>query len=165
MAARKPLSDPTREWLVRHLTGMGAHIPFKAAVRGFPVELAGKRPRRLGHTAWGLLYHLQICQADILGYALNPDHESPPYPSGLWPAEAGPADHADWGRTVRKFERVLASIVRMVGDPERDLDAPMRPGIDESLLQMAGLVIDHNSYHIGRLVDLRMLLGVPVRDW
>ncbi len=27
------------------------------------------------------------------------------------------------------------------------------------------LAIDHNSYHIGRLVDLRMLLGIPVRDW
>jgi hypothetical protein len=165
MANNTKSSDSNREWLALHLTGMAAHISFERAVRDFPVNLAGKRIPGLGHTAWGLLWHLTVCQEDILLYALNEAHVSPPYPSGLWPEEDGPADSADWERTVRKFEGDLAAIVRMVRDPERRLDAPMRPGLDETLLQMAGLVIDHNSYHIGQLVDLRMLLGVPVKDW
>jgi hypothetical protein len=50
-------------------------------------------------------------------------------------------------------------------DPQWDLFAPLRSDSDWSLLQQATLVIDHNSYHIGQLVDLRMLLGLPVRDW
>jgi hypothetical protein len=157
--------DPLREYLVLHLTGMAAHVSFKAAMAGFPVELAGKRPRRLAHTAWGLVYHLWICQKDILEYALEAGHESPSYPSGLWPAGLGPADPAEWDRTIAAFDKDQRRIVKMLCDPERDLYAPMRDGLDETLLQMAGLVIDHNSYHIGQLVDLRMLLGVPVRDY
>lgn len=157
--------DPNREWLVLHLTGMAAHIPFERAVKDFPLELAGNRIPGLGHTAWGLLWHLAVCQEDILLYALNEGHVSPPYPSGLWPEEDGPAEAADWDRMVQKFNRDLEAVVRMVRDPGRDLYAPVRPGIDETLLQMAGLVIDHNSYHIGQFVDLRMLLGVPVKDW
>lgn len=165
MAIKAKPTDPNREWLVLHLSGIAAHIPFKKAVKDFPFELAGKKIPGLGHTAWGLVWHLTVCQSDILQYALHEGHVSPPYPSGLWPEEAGPADPAAWKAMVRRFNRDLAAIVRMVRDPERDLHAPMRPGLDETLFQMAGLVIDHNSYHIGQLVDIRMLLGVPVKDW
>ena len=165
MAIQAKPADPNREWLVLHLSGMAAHIPFKKAVKDFPIELAGKKVRGLGHTAWGLVWHLTVCQSDILQYALHEGHVSPPYPSGLWPEEAGPGDPAEWEGTVRRFNRDLAAIVRMVRDPERDLHTPMRPGLDETLFQMAGLVIDHNSYHIGQFVDIRMLLGVPVKDW
>ncbi|MCK7514520.1 MAG: DinB family protein [Desulfobacterales bacterium] len=119
----------------------------------------------LGHTAWSLLWHLAVCQEDILLYALNEGHVSPPTPRASGPGRPAPVKTSDWDGTVRKFNRDLAAIVRMVRDPGRDLYAPIRPGLDESLLQMAGLVIDHNSYHIGQLVDLRMLLGVPVKDW
>jgi len=154
-----------RGQLVLHLTGMAAHIPLPAALEGFPLALAGARVPKLEHTAWGLVHHLRICQEDILLYALEAGHESPEYPSGLWPKEDGPASEAEWRGAVAAFERDLAAIVALLRDPRRDLDAPMREGIDESLLEMATLVIDHNSYHIGQLFALRMLLGVPVRDW
>ena len=165
MTTKSKRTDPDREWLALHLAGTAAHIPFTAAVKDFPVELAGKRIKGLDHTAWGLVWHLATCQEDILQYALEENHTSPPYPSGLWPRDAGPSDSVEWYRIVKKFEGDLATIVRMVRDTGRDLYAPMRPGLDETLFQMAGLVIDHNSYHIGQLVDIRMLLGVPVRDW
>ena len=164
---KKDLSGqgPLREHLLLHLSGKAAHIPFSAAIKGFPPALAGERVHRLEHTAWGLVFHLRLCQRDILDYALKEGTVSPEYPSGLWPKEAGPASVAEWRREIAGFEADLAEIEALVGDPGRDLFAPMRPGLDESLLEMASLVIDHNSYHIGQLVDLRMLLGVPVRDW
>ncbi len=56
-------------------------------------------------------------------------------------------------------------MIAMMGDPQRDLNAPLRTGIDRNLIELAVLVIDHNSYHIGQLVDSRMLLGAPVKDW
>jgi hypothetical protein len=154
-----------RGHLLLHLSGKAAHIPFSAAIRGFPFALAGERPPRLEHTAWGLVFHLRLCQRDILDYALREGTESPDYPSGLWPKEAGPSSEAEWRGTIAAFKADLAEIEALVGDPGRDLFAPMRPGLDESLLEMASLVIDHNSYHLGQLVDIRMLLGVPVRDW
>jgi len=157
--------EAMRELLAYQLSGHGAHIPFSAAVKDFPMELAGKRVPRLDHTAWGLVYHLRIAQWDMLEYARGAGHEALPYPSGYWPATAGPQDAQEWDRTVRSFTRDLKSLERLVLDPQRDLYAPLRPDGDWSLLQQATLVIDHNAYHIGQLVDLRMLLGVPVRDW
>jgi len=53
----------------------------------------------------------------------------------------------------------------LVADPEADLFAPFPHGSGQTLLREALLVADHNSYHIGQIVDLRMLLGVPVRDY
>jgi DinB superfamily len=157
--------DAMRELLAYQLSGHGAHIAFSAAVKGFPVELAGNRVPHLEHTAWGLVYHLRVAQWDMLEYARGVEHESLPYPSGYWPQTDGPRDAQDWDRTVRSFGRDLKAMERLVLDPQRDLYAPLRPGSDWSLLQQATLVIDHNSYHIGQLVDLRMLLEVPVRDW
>jgi hypothetical protein len=52
----------------------------------------------------------------------------------------------------------------MVRNPGEDL-FKLRVGGQGYLARAALLVVDHNSYHIGQLVDLRMLLGVPVRDW
>ncbi len=154
-----------RELLAYQLSGQGAHIPFSAAVKDFPVELAGKRVPNLEHTAWGLVYHLRIAQWDMLEYARGNEHESLPYPSGYWPKSDGPQNAEEWDQTVRSFGQDLKAMQRMVRDTQRDLFAPLRPDSGWSLLQQATLVIDHNSYHVGQLVDLRMLLGVPVRDW
>jgi hypothetical protein len=157
--------EAMRKLLVHQLSGHGAHISFAAAVKGFPVELAGKRVPRLEHTAWGLVHHLRIAQWDILEYARGVEHDPLPYPSGYWPKTAGPRDAREWVETVRSFNRDLKAMQGMVLDPQRDLFAPLRADSPWSLLQQATLLIDHNAYHIGQLVDLRMLLGVPVRDW
>jgi hypothetical protein len=53
----------------------------------------------------------------------------------------------------------------MVSDPGNDLFEPLAHGTGQNLLREAILIIDHNSYHIGQLVDVRMLLEAPVRDW
>jgi len=157
--------EAMRELLAYQLAGHGAHISFEAAVKDFPLELAGRRVPRLEHTAWGLVYHLRIAQSDMLEYARGGEHASPEYPSGYWPAADGPRDAEEWEQAVRGFGRDLKAMQRLVRDPQRDLYAPLRPDSGWSLLQQATMVLDHNSYHIGQLVDLRMLLGAPVRDW
>lgn len=154
-----------REQLLKPLTEGGAHIPFAAAVAGLPAGLRGKRVPNLAHTAWGLVYHLWIAQNDILEYIRRPGVVSPEYPSGYWPQEDAPADPREWDRKVRAFEKDLQALCALLRDPQEDLFAPRPEGGDSCLARAALLVIDHNSYHIGQLVDLRMLLGVPVRDW
>jgi hypothetical protein len=154
-----------REQLVFHLRGKGAHIDFDAAVAGFPAELAGRRVPKLEHTAWGLVYHLRIAQADIVDFIRNPKYAELEYPSGYWPKEDGPADPKAWDETVAAFQHDLREMVALVSDPNNDLFARIPHGSGQTLLREAILVVDHNSYHIGQLVDIRMLLGVPVRDW
>ena len=62
-----------REQLLYLLEGRGAHISFQAAVKGFPVNLLGKRIPLLAHTAWQLVDHIRVVQWDILEFILNPE--------------------------------------------------------------------------------------------
>ena len=48
----------------------------------------------------------------------------------------------------------------LVGEPKNDLFAPIPHGKGQTLLREALLIIDHTSYHVGQLVDLRRLLVI-----
>ena len=149
-----------REQLAFSLSGRGAHLSFDKAVEDFPVEAAGQKAARLPHTAWQALYHLWIAQLDILEFIRNPSHESPEWPKGYWPKERAPLHMSDWQETVRKFRTDLASIIELVRDTNNDLLAPIPHGNGQTLLREALLIIDHNSYHVGQLVDIRRILNV-----
>ncbi len=149
-----------REQLVYSLSGKGAHMSFDQAVKGFPLNRVGERVPHLAHTAWQLAYHLWITQWDILEFSRDPAHESPEWPLGYWPSTDSPDSDRLWDQTLRKFRTDLDSVIGMVRDEKNDLLAPFAHGKGQTLLREALLVIDHNSYHVGQLVDLKRLLGV-----
>lgn len=149
-----------REQLVSSLSGRGAHMSLEQAVKGFPRELRGRRVPHLAHTAWQLVHHLWIAQWDILEFSRNPSHESPQWPAGYWPEEDEPRPAAQWEETLGKFTSDLKAIVDLVRDEKNDLLLPFPHGEGQTLLREALLVIDHNAYHVGQLVDLRRLLGI-----
>lgn len=154
-----------REQLAFHLSGRGAHIDFDAAVDGLPFDLTGEQVPNLTHTVWQMVYHLQIVQRDILEFCRNPSHVSPEYPSGYWPQDPGPESEEQWRETIASFQADLRDMIDLVKNPDNDLFAPFPYGSGQNLLREAILIIDHNSYHIGQMVDIRMLLEIPVRDW
>ena len=154
-----------REQLAFHLSGRGAHIDFDAAVDQLPFGLTGVQVPNLAHTAWQLVYHLQIAQRDILEFCRNPAHRSPEYPSGYWPESPAPESEQQWLGMIESFRVDLKDLIDLVEDQDNDLFAPFAHGSGQNLLREAILIIDHNSYHIGQLVDIRMLLEAPVRDW
>ena len=154
-----------REQLAFHLSGHGAHIDFDRAVEDLAFDLTGKQVPNLAHTVWQLVFHLQIAQSDILEFCRNTQHVSPEYPSGYWPEAPAPANQAQCQGTITSFRQDLQDMIDLVKDPGNDLFAPFAHGSGQNLLREAILIIDHNSYHIGQLVDVRMLIGVPVRDW
>lgn len=154
-----------RPRLLTLLEGHGAHISFDDALAGFPEELIATRVPQLAHTAWHLVYHMQLVQHDIVEFIKGHDYDPPAYPSGFWPQEDGPESVARWHETVTAFRSELAEVKGMVADETRDLFEPFPHGSGHNLFHEAITLGDHNSYHIGQLVDLRMLLDVAVRDW
>ena len=146
-----------RAQLAYSLSGKGAHVSFDKAVKGFPRDLVGTRVAHLAHTAWQQVYHLWIAQWDILEFSRDPGHASPEWPKGYWPAPE-PERPALWDETISKFQADLAAMIGLVEDEKNDLMAPFPHGQGQTLLREALLVIDHNSYHVGQLVDLRRLL-------
>ncbi len=148
-----------RSHLIELLEGGHAHAAFDQALRGFPVDRAGMRPKGSPHSAWELLEHMRLAQNDILRFSLSADYESPKWPEGYWPASPAPEDERAWGRSVRGFRKDLASFEELVRDPKRDLHAKFPWGDGQTLLREALLIADHNSYHLGQFVLVRRLLG------
>ena len=127
-------------------------------MRGFPVDLAGKRPKGLPHSAWELLEHMRMAQEDILRFSQSADHVSPPWPEGYWPTSPGPAKPSQWSASVRKFRKDRDELVAMIGDTKQNLYRPFPWGTGQTLLRQAMLTADHNAYHLAQLVLVRKLV-------
>lgn len=148
-----------RQHVLTLLKGGNAHATFDDAVKNFPPDLRGKKPKGAEHSAWQLLEHLRIAQWDILEFSRDPKHQSPDWPSGYWPAKPAPPDEKAWDKSVRAFRRDLKELSEMVADESIDLFARIPHGDGQTVLREALLAADHNAYHIGQLVLVRRLLG------
>jgi uncharacterized damage-inducible protein DinB len=148
-----------RDHLLYLLRGGGAHLHFDAAIDGLPAKLRGARPAGIPHSPWRLLEHLRIAQWDILEFSRNPQHVSPKFPDGYWPAGDAPPDADAWERSVQAFRADLQAMCDLVADEGTDLFAPIPHGEGQTILREALLVADHNAYHLGQLVVVRRALG------
>ena len=154
-----------RNQLIGSLKGERAHISFDQAIAEFPFDLAGQQVINLEHTAWQLVYHLWFCQWDILDFMINPEYKYHEFPSGYWPKQPGPASEKIWQQTINNFRQDQRTVISMIKDPEIELSDTLPYDRKKTYFREYLILIDHNSYHIGQLVDIRMLLGVPVRGY
>ncbi|HYL84513.1 MAG TPA: DinB family protein [Candidatus Angelobacter sp.] len=148
-----------REHLVYLLKGGGAHVHFMDALQGFPEAKRGAFVTGLPHTGWQLLEHSRIAQWDILEFSRNPKHVSPGFPEGYWPKTPLPPDDAAWTKSVEAFQRDLQEMIRLVQNAKTNLYAKIPHGEGQTILREVLVLADHNSYHLGQLVDLRRALG------
>lgn len=147
-----------REQLRTILQGGDAHMTFDEAVAYFPREHINTRPQHVPYTPWHLLEHLRITQWDILEFIRNPQHVSPRWPEGYWPAEDIQADETAWEQTLASFRTDLQALQQMVTDPTVDLYVPIPHGSGQTILREILLVADHNAYHIGEFGILRQVM-------
>ena len=148
-----------RTHLVHLLKGGEAHIHFMDALEGFPPQKHGTYANGLPHTGWQLLEHARLAQWDILEFRRNPKHVSPEFPEGYWPKTPGPQSEEEWTDSLWAFRRDLREMVRLVENPRTDLYAKIPHAQGQTILREALVLADHNSYHLGQIVDLRRALG------
>jgi hypothetical protein len=148
-----------REQLLALLRGGNAHMGFDEAVADFPVEHINSQPPHVPYTPWHLLEHVRIAQWDILEFIRNPQHISPDWPEGYWPAPTEQADPARWQATLQAFRADLQALQDLVMDPQTDLSAPLPHAPGYTIFREILLVADHNAYHIGEFAILRQVMG------
>ncbi len=148
-----------REHVLYLLGGGGAHVGVEDVIKGIPAALRGRVPRGLPYSPWQLLEHMRLAQWDILEFSRDPDHQSPKWPEGYWPATAAPPSEAAWRKSVAAFTGDLEAMKRLVVDRSTDLFARIPWGDEQTVLREALLVADHNAYHAGEMVAVRRLLG------
>jgi hypothetical protein len=159
MTTKDPHGKELRKHLLYLLDGGGAHARFDDAVKNMPDKLRGVKPDGLPHSAWMLLEHLRLTQLDILEFSRNPKYQSPKWPEGYWPKTEVPPSATAWNRSIQEFREGLEAMQDLVRNPKTDLYARIPWGDGQTILREALLLADHNSYHLGQLIDVRRLLG------
>ena len=148
-----------RQHLVSLLKGGDAHATYDAAVKDFPANLYGKKPKGAAHSPWEVLEHMRIAQWDILEFSRNAKHVSPEFPDGYWPKTPAPADATAWTKSVQSFRADLKAMVALAENESVDLFARIPHGEGQTILREVLVLADHNAYHLGELLLLRRLLG------
>jgi DinB superfamily len=149
-----------RKHLLELLDGGHAHATFDDVIANFPAQSYGEIPKGLPHSAWMLLEHLRITQWDILEFSRNPKYRVLKWPDAYWPKKPAPPDAAAWDKSVKSFREDLAAMKKLVNDSKTDLFANIPWGEGQTILREAMLMADHNSHHLGQLIDVRRLLGI-----
>jgi hypothetical protein len=153
-----------REQLLALLRGGNAHMPFDEAVADFPVGAINARPPNVPYSPWHLLEHMRITQWDILEFIQNPDHVSPKWPEGYWPALNAQANELRWFETISNFQADLSDLEEIVKNPATHLCAPITHAPGYTIFREILLVSDHNAYHVGEFAILRQVMGTWPED-
>jgi hypothetical protein len=148
-----------REQLLALLRGGQAHMEFDQAVADFPRDYINRKPPNVSYTPWHLLEHLRLAQWDILEFIRNPNHVSPAWPAGYWPAPETLANEAQWQQTIAAFQSDLKALEALAANPETDLFAPLPQGLPYTIFREIMVVANHNSYHIGEFAILRQVMN------
>jgi uncharacterized damage-inducible protein DinB len=149
-----------RAQLVNLLDSKDAHATFDAAVKGVAPKLRGVVPVGWAYSAWQLLEHLRLAQADILAFCGDAKYRDMKWPDDYWPRRPAPPSAAAWTASIARFRRDRRTLQRLARDPRIDLAAIVPNGTTQTYLREILLVADHNAYHIGQLVALRKQLGI-----
>ena len=147
-----------RQQIAKLLDWGDAHADFRTAVEDFPDDLRGEVPSGFSRSAWELLEHMRIALWDIVEFTKDARHKSPPWPDGYWPPFRTPPQEEAWQQSVRSFVDLVEEMRGLILDRHRPLLEPLPRGQGQTLMREALLVADHNSYHLGQLVQLRKAL-------
>jgi DinB superfamily len=156
--ARDPQQE-LRQHLLELLAGGSAHAKFEDVIKDLAPELRGKKPANFPHSAWMLLEHLRIAQRDILEFSRSQNHKSPKWPEGYWPKTEAPPSESAWTESIAQCRSDLKALMDLVANPKTDLFAKIPWGEGQTILREALLTADHNSHHLGQLIDVRRLLA------
>jgi hypothetical protein len=149
-----------REQLAEFLHKDNAHVDLFSALKDFPEDFYGKKPKGAEYSAWQLLEHIRFALNDLLLFSTDPKYTAPKWPDAYWPKEAAPKDAAAWKTSIKALKSDLEEFEKLIRNPESNLYAKIPWGDGQTLLREALLAIDHTSYHVGQLVLLRKRLGV-----
>lgn len=152
-------AQPLRTQLARLQHWNDAHASFDRAVDGLPARMRGTVPAGLRHSAWQLIEHIRLAQADILEFCVNKRYREKSWPADYWPATPKPPSPRAWTSSLAAYRRDRGRLERLITSPQRELLARVPAGTGQTYLREYVLVADHTAYHVGQVVMLRQLLG------
>src|SRR5258708_15718304 len=148
-----------RKHLVKLLDWKDAHADFNAAVEGTPQRLRGAVPPGWEYSAWQLVEHIRMAQADILEFCLSAKYKAKRWPDDYWPKSPAPRNAAAWSGSVAGVRRDRRALQRPAADETVDLTAAIPHRGGQTYFREILLVVDHTPYHVRPVVPPRPPLG------
>ena len=153
--------EQLRKHLANSLKGGQAFVTIEKALDNISPEVRHKKPNEQLHTIWDELEHMRIAQEDILNYIIDPNAQSPKWPEGYWPEPTDILSEEKWNETYNGFFKDFKQLIELVNNPKIDLLAIIPHTTAHTYLREFSIIVEHNAYHIGKIVDIRKVLN----DW
>ena len=150
-----------KKHLVNSLRGGEAFAPIEKSIKNINPQKRNVKVDENQHTIWEELEHIRLAQKDIYQYMVNPEWQSPDWPSGYWPEQVDKLKEEEWEKTYTGFIKDLNDVIEFVNTTKTDLLKIIPHTKAHTYLREILLIIEHNAYHIGKIVDIRKALG----DW
>ena len=147
--------------LINSLKGGQAFAPIEKSLQNINPEKRNIRINKNQHTVWEELEHLRLAQEDIYQYMINPEWKSADWPSGYWPKPVDKLSDEEWEKTYKGFLKDLNDVIEFVNSTKVNLLEIIPHTKVHTYLREILLIIEHNAYHIGKIVDIRKALD----DW
>src|SRR5215510_2949732 len=107
------MADTWRDIVAASLDWEQAHVTFDASIEGLAPKLRGKRPKNYPHSAWELVEHLRLAEADLLGFMTNKKYKAPKWPEDYWPPTPAPPSRVAWGKSLKAIRRDCRRLKRL----------------------------------------------------
>ncbi len=158
-------TQPWQAIVASSLAWREAHATFDDAVAGLSAELRGRRPAGFPHSAWELLEHIRLAQADLLAFMQDASYSAPKWPDDYWPSNPAPPDDTAWDESIAAVQRGREELKAIATSPTLDLTAKVPRGNGQTYLRTILVVMDHTAYHVGQLIAVRQVLGAWPAEW
>ena len=145
--------------------GSAYHTPVSNAIDGLTAGQAFWRPVPERHSIWQNVLHMAYWRE----YFIRALEGDPAFPSQVelqvhnWPRHPDPADDTAWAEARRRLAATQERLLRLLRSlPPELLEAPAWG--DEPVAQAIVNYMRHDSYHVGQIMLLRALQGLPPID-
>lgn len=139
------------------LTGDGAYANVREILKGIELRQLGVRPDVAPHSIYEELWHLVYWQDFLLDWIQGKGRSLPENEADSWPIRQEPADLTEARDLVRRFLEGINTAREIAAEPDRLATVVREKYTVQSLLET---LLAHNSYHLGKIVLLRQLIGI-----
>ena len=152
------------DWLESSWEG-AYHTPIGKAIEGLTAAHVFWRPAPERHSIWQNVMHMAYWRE----YFIRSLEGETAFPSKAeleahnWPRHPDPADDAAWEAARRRLAATQERLVTLLRSrPVERLEAPLWG--DETVAHAIVHYMRHDSYHLGQIMLLRALQGLPPID-
>ncbi len=151
------MSEEIRTAMKQALVAFHIHAAPEKILSDLSVETVLKCVSESTHTIWDLIHHMTFWQDLTLDAIDDKDVDWERSKTENWPAEDVELDQSKLDAQIQHFLKTLE--VYKSRAETVDLDASMKSWPQATKIWALQMIAQHNSYHLGQIVNLRQLMG------